>query len=335
VGAVPFLRPGWIRAWSQAFGRGRLEPVVQHRDNQLVGIVPLQIQRGVYSSPTNWHSPEFGPVTADGADSELVERVLDAGHRGRRVSLAFLGEAEDRLAAWRELAEGKGWRVLTRVIAQPAAIDLHDAADWEGYAASRSRNLRSDLRRCSRRLAESGSVSFFMYQNPGELLPELLEEGFRIEGLAWKAQRGTAIQSSPATERFYREVAGWAAGRGILRLAFLHCAGRAVAFEFAIEEGGVYWALKGGHDPTFNPCGPGKLLLRDTIKYAIDEGVRRFEMGPVEDYKRRWANSSRDLHLFQAFPPSPQGFAEWSAFRYGRPAAKAGVSRLRMFHGTS
>ena len=295
----------------------------------------MEVRRGVYRSPTNWHSPEFGAVAADGADSELIERVLHAARRGRRVSLAFLGNSEERLATWRATAEGEGWRVLTRVIAQPAAVDLRHATDWPEFAATLTRNLRSDLRRCSRRLAEQGEVSFVVYDDPGEQLSQLLDEGFRVEGLAWKAQRGTAIRSRPETERFYREIAGWSANRGTLRLAFLRCAGRTVAFEFAIEEDRVYWALKAGHDPDFSPCGPGKLLLQETIRYAIADGVERYEMGPAEDYKRRWANRSRDLHLFQAFPPSVPGFVEWLAYRYGRPAAKAGISRLRTLRGTS
>ena len=104
-------------------------------------------------------------------------------------------------------------------------------------------------------------------------LDSLLTEGFAIESAGWKAAGGTAIVSRAETEGFYREVAAWAAQRGWLRLAFLRLDGRALAFEFAIEEGGVYYALKSGFDPAYRAFSPGTLLIHCTPFLYLVPGV--------------------------------------------------------------
>src|SRR5437899_1249723 len=60
VGAAPFLRPGWIRAWWRAFGSGDPGVLTVRRSGRLAAALPLEIRRGVVRSPTNWHTPFFG-----------------------------------------------------------------------------------------------------------------------------------------------------------------------------------------------------------------------------------------------------------------------------------
>jgi len=64
-------------------------------------------------------------------------------------------------------------------------------------------------------------------------------------GAGWKTSLGTAIGSEPSTLRFYTQVAGWAAARGMLRPIFLLVDGRAVAAEFVLTDGRATY-VKGG-----------------------------------------------------------------------------------------
>src|ERR687892_751567 len=59
VGATPFARPGWMRAWWTAFGRGDLCILTYRRGGQLRAVLPLARRRGLLHSCSNIHSPLF------------------------------------------------------------------------------------------------------------------------------------------------------------------------------------------------------------------------------------------------------------------------------------
>ena len=322
----PFLRPGWIAAWLRAFGTGNVEILVLRVGGKLVGLVPLYRRRGALFSPTNWHTPGFGLLAEPNASPGFVEQILRNSRGAHRISLAFLDPNEADLGEWRATAEAQRFRVLTRALARSAYVEI--GPDWDLYESGLSRNLRSDVRRSLRRLGEAGNVSFEVVDGRDRTEP-LLTEGFRVESSGWKGARGTAILSRPETEEFYREVGAWAAEKGWLRLAFLRLDGRTVAFEFAIEEGGVYYALKSGFDPAYRAFSPGKLLIHLTLKHAFSLGLASYDMAGVEEYKLAWTDKFRELMLFQAFASSPAGLVDWAAFMYGRPLAKRVLAAVR------
>jgi CelD/BcsL family acetyltransferase involved in cellulose biosynthesis len=312
----------------RAFGGGKLHVITVRRGGDLVGVLPLTARRGVLRSPANWHTPEFGPLLTPGVRPEFLRYLLNRFRRTQRISLRLMTVDSNELEWWRTQATIKGCRVLSRVEAEPMAIDLQGCRDWPDFERGLSANLRSDLRRSGHRLAELGDVSLDVHEECDSRQSALLDEGLRVEHLGWKAAAGTAIESKPETETFYRDVAAWAAARGSLRLTFLRSGAKTVAFMFAIHEHGVQWEMKAGYDPAFKACGPGKILIQEVVKDGLARGSARIELGQVEDYKRRWANTSRQLHRLEVFPASPRGYAQWLAFSYARPAVRAGINRL-------
>src|SRR6266566_178563 len=58
--ASPFRRPGWIAAWWHAFGEGRLELATVRFGGRLTVVLPLRRRLGALTSPSNWHTPDFG-----------------------------------------------------------------------------------------------------------------------------------------------------------------------------------------------------------------------------------------------------------------------------------
>jgi CelD/BcsL family acetyltransferase involved in cellulose biosynthesis len=74
--APPWLRPGWIGAWWQAFGAGRLELLAVRRAGRLAGLVPLHHRAGVLSSMTNSHTPEFGVLAEDRTVAQQLAEAL-------------------------------------------------------------------------------------------------------------------------------------------------------------------------------------------------------------------------------------------------------------------
>src|SRR3954470_24948980 len=90
-GASPFVRPGWIAAWSRAFGPDGLEVRVLRRRERLAGVLPLVRRGHRFAFPTNPHTPQFGPLAEDAAarDDLLAAAVVEGGGR---LGLGFLGD---------------------------------------------------------------------------------------------------------------------------------------------------------------------------------------------------------------------------------------------------
>ncbi len=318
VAAEPWLRPGWVDAWWEAFGAGRLRIVAVRRGDRLAGVLPLMEQRGVVRSTSNWHTPEFGLLAERHELGELAEALVS--RRAHRVWLGFVDAAKPGVVACRAAAQAAGYRVLERTLERSPYVPIE--GDWEAYRVGLGKKLASELRRRRRRLEEAGRFSFEVVDGD-ERLPALLDEGFAVEAAGWKGARGLAIHSRPETLGFYRAVADWAAERGWLRLAFLRLDGRPFAFDFCIEDRGIHYLLKTGFDPAYARFAPGMILRYEMLARAFSIGLRSYEfLGADEPWKLEWTQATRERRLFHAFAPSVRGLVGWAAFGWGRPVAK-------------
>jgi CelD/BcsL family acetyltransferase involved in cellulose biosynthesis len=240
--------------------------------------------------------------------------------------LRFVDADGPTFAALADAAESTGYRLEVRTLERSPYVDVE--GDWEAYEARLTSKKRTELRRRRRKLEGEGPLELEVVDG-SERLDDLLEEGFAVEGAAWKAERGSAIRSQGATLRFYRAIARWASARGWLRLAFLRLSGRPLAFDFGIEHDAVHYLLKTGYDPAFRAYGPGALLRREMLSRAFASGLHTYEfLGADEPWKLEWTTTVRRRVAVQAFRRSPGGLAAWSAYAYGRPFAKSVLTRL-------
>jgi CelD/BcsL family acetyltransferase involved in cellulose biosynthesis len=316
----PFLRPEWIDAWWRAFGAGRLELLTARRAGRLVGIAPLYRRHGVIRSLSNWHTPAFGFLSED-AETESVLVKTSVARTRRRTTLSFLEREGSTFSSCLAHGESARFRVLTRTLLRSPYLELE--GDWASYERSLKTTFRRDLARRLRRLHEQGRVSFEIFDGR-DRLDELLTEGFGVEASSWKGRDGTAVVTHSRTRQFYWAIARWAASQGWLRLAFLRLDGYPLAFHCGLEEGGVYYPLKGGYDPRFSKFSPGSLMVQFTLEHAFATGLRRYEfLGGDEPYKLVWSGSCRSIVLLHLFAPSAVGLCDWIALAYGRPLAKA------------
>lgn len=324
--ASPFMRPGWVAAWRRAFGQGRLEIVaLRHANGSLAAVAPMERRAGRLRALVNWHTPHWYPI-ADGAEAlSAVSRLLVTRARPW-LSAHFMDSAGDGFAALDAAAKEAACR--TRVYTLERSPVIHVTGSWEDYEQMRlSGKRRANLRRLWRRLEERGSVSVDVVD---ESSPELLEEGFAVEESGWKGGGGTAIVSEPATRAFYTEVAQWAASRGWLQLAYLRLDGRALAFDFSVEAGGVHYLLKTGFIHEERSAAPGVLLRRHMLRKAFQDGLLLYDfLGDAVDWKAEWTDDRRELVAHEAFSPTPAGAAGWLTWRYGYPALRLALARVR------
>ncbi len=324
---APFVRPGWITAWSHAFGAGSLELLCAREAGRLVGVLPVRRRPRAVDSPTNFHTPEFG-LLADHDDARRVLADSVFAFRPRRVAIGFLAADRADAATLEKTARAHGYRVEVRSAMRSPYVVID--SDWTTYERRLSRNLIGDLRRCRRRLEERGGLTITI-SDGRDGLEELLEQLFLVDAHSWQAAARTAIVSHKNTQQFYENVCRWAASRGSLRVSLLRVADRTVAMELGLEEAGVHFAMKSSYDQSYRRFSPGKILLHGVIESAFTGRLKRVELLGAEDrYRRLWASHTRERLNLQAYASSPVGWLEWAADIHGRKLARrAGLDRVR------
>jgi CelD/BcsL family acetyltransferase involved in cellulose biosynthesis len=325
VSAAPFLHPGWITAWFDAFGSGRVRLLVVRRDGELVAAMPMEERRRGLRAPVNSHSPLFGPLAVDvDARDELLRKLFE--DPGAGVELDFLDGDEQTLEPIAGAGREARMLLLRRTAAWSRYIVLRD--DFAAYQRRLSRNRRRGLRRQQRRLEGSGKLEFEVHDG-ADHLDALLEEVFAVESSGWKGDRGTAIASASDTRRFYSDVARWAAERDWLRLAFLRLDGEPIACDFALEHDGCWYTLKAGYDERLRSFGPGALLLRFEIEHCYARGIERLELlGHDDSFKASWTDDRAERVWLRGFRRTPSGVAAWAAVA-ARERARALAARTR------
>jgi CelD/BcsL family acetyltransferase involved in cellulose biosynthesis len=322
----PFLWPGWFSAWWHAFGKGQLRILAAYQDDRLAGVLPLQRFRGTLSSTTNSETPLFGFLTTNEmATKQLSESLFR--QRARRIDLSLMDPTDCGVPQARAAAGVMRYQVISDSIQGSPYVALHGRT-WGEFQSGLRRKFRSELRRRHRRLEEKGRLTLEIFDGT-ERLDELLEEGLRIEGSGWKEARGTSINVRPATRRFYAGIARWAAERGWLRLAFLRLDGRALAFDYCLENK-THYLLKTGYDTAYGRFAPGMVLRYLMLARAFSEGLATYEfLGRFEAWKQEWTSESRELQFLRMFSPTVPGFLDQAACMSLRTAGERARSLAR------
>ena len=307
VGGTPFLRPGWIeRAWRIRRGSSVLGILALRREGRLAAVLPFHRRRNPRRLGLRTVSCWFSEWVGEGIvarDPEAARALLAAllTTRPASATLATVDFDPALSRAIEEAATGSGYRLLVQRRRRGPVVDF----SWqslEEYRSGLDRKFSKELRRCQRRLQEMGSVTLEVATTWDE---GLFEEGLALEAAGWKGRAGTAILSRSFDARFYREIARWAGERGILVLAALRAGERRVAFELGLLDGGVYYALKGGYDPTYASFSPGNLLTYRMLEWVSEHGQAYEFLGDAESYKLRFSTRCRTYLRIDAFRPTP------------------------------
>ena len=304
----PIAQYIWTRACAQALGdRYSLQVLAIGPRERPIAIAPLAKRR-----------------------RQLAPRELLGAHELREPMDFIYGNAQAAAALVRAIASLPGPLSLKRFPASSLALGaIGEAYRKRGIVLNReagacpyitlgepdaepeeelSTRRRSDLRRAQRRAEKLGEVSCEVLSPGPAELDALLEEAFAVEEAGWKARAGTALNSDPIRQSFFRLYAAAAASNGILRLCFLRIGGRAAAMQLAVETGDRFWLLKVGYDEGFARCSPGSLLLLETIRYATTRGLRSYEfLGDAASWTRPWTEEVRPCVRVDVYPFAPRG----------------------------
>ncbi len=299
--ATPTQRFAWVRACVAGFG-GELELVLAEQGDELLAAAPMVVREdGALElvGARELHEPADFAYRDEAALESLVRELAALK---RRIVVPRLREASPTLNALRRAFRGRG-ALLVRSAGSTPVLELN--ADPEARFSGRR---RSDLRRAARRAEELGAVSTeILAPAPAELAP-LMAEFFDVEAAGWKGARGTALAHDQIRRRFFEEYAAATAAEGSLHLCFLRIGKEAAAVQLAVEHAGRLWLLKIGYDERFARCSPGTLLLLETARWGLANGLEAIELlGERDDWTRVWTDQEHACVAVHAYPATLRG----------------------------
>lgn len=166
LGACPFSHPGWIEAWHEAFGRGRLEVLTARREGRLVGVLPLQRRLGVLQSTSNWHTPRYEPLQTDHETLQALVEHASRHVRGR-LDLAFVDEASDVGGAIELVASRLSATRESRLIQRSPYVELD--GDWGSFIQALPSRKRRKVLRSRDALEQRGELSIQVEDGSNDL----------------------------------------------------------------------------------------------------------------------------------------------------------------------
>ena len=295
-----FLQYNWLWHWLEHFfAEGQVADrslliITGRIAGRLSLVLPLLHERRLGVGCIGWMGDpvsQYGDVLMeDGPEADrLLELALD--HiRLLGADLLHLRKvrADSRLAP---MLQKRGAQI-TDCLEAPC-LDLCNAPDYASYERRYDSRERKNRRRQRRRLAEQGVLSSERHrEDPGH--------GQAVAGLIAMKQaqlrsRGklSRAYSNDGFARFMTAVATAAERPVGFRLAQLKLDGSTVAGSISFVAKGHCAAHVTVYDPAFERCGPGSLLLEDSLKASMLEGVSTYDLlAPGAAYKRGWADRS-------------------------------------------
>jgi CelD/BcsL family acetyltransferase involved in cellulose biosynthesis len=326
--SLPMQQFGWIKACATNFSSTQeLKIVVYGTSEKPLAIAPLVRN----STRKNGRLEIAGfkelsePVDLIWANRQSLKSLITALTRLRTpLILDRLPADSPSIDIFKKAFHGKGVVLCREGVGYPF-IPLNES--WRMPEQNLSSRRSSDLRRARRKAEKIGPVKIeILSPQPNELDP-LLDLAFAIEANSWKGRMKTALVEDVTRGTFFRQYAHYASREGILRTCFLHIGDKTVAMQLAVECSNRFWLLKIGYDEQFAHCSPGNLLLRNTIKYAAENGLDSYDfLGKVEPWTLVWTSSERPYVSLRVYPFTLHGInalgADLGQFLYRKLKAR-------------
>jgi CelD/BcsL family acetyltransferase involved in cellulose biosynthesis len=316
-----FVSRGWFQAWHAAFGRDDdLRIFVLRKTGVIKAIVPCRAvtagtsgkRRGL-ASLTNDHTCHYDLLVDPASHHEAAPQIIATLQHfadGGGILFDHLPAAGDNVHSLID-AFRHAW-VPVHVESAPCSPWLETAGDWQECVGRLPGRLRNTLRRCQKKAMEKGQLRFEMVRQGAQVQPAL-DAIFETEYRSWKGREGTAIKSDPSVERFYRQLADWAAATNHLLLFLLRLDDRPIAGSYCLIDGATVFLLKPGFDESFGSLSPGTLLQAEILKYLFDEpDIQLYNfLGAPDGWKMEWTSTTCNTSSITAYP---RGMKGWSSY---------------------
>lgn len=272
---TPYCRP-YVRAESDSL----LAFAEQHLVDGGLALVPLESYWFFGSPLLGEHAAELLDEALDvhAARSGCFPRVLISGIRtgGRRAAM---------------LARRFGGRFLLLRVAEGLQCAASLRGGLDGFLSRRSANHRHKLAKAARRARQAGIVFERHMPCSAEEAAPLYERMLAVESTSWKGLGACGMTEMPA-RRLYAVLSANLARQGMARIMFARHEGTDIGFIFGGRTGAFYRGQQFSYSHAWKHWSIGNLLQVEQVRWLCEEGVERYDMGPLDTeamrYKEHW-----------------------------------------------
>lgn len=278
-----FATHTWASCWWDFYGDGAQADVLCDDLADPTVVLPLVVTgRVLRQARFIGHGPadQLGPVCAPEHRPRAQALLREALEGGRvRADVVLLQDMPLDEPWWQPLG---GRQVSSEV---SPVVDLAEHDDWESFLASRSRNLRAQMRRKTAKLEDAHDVTYRLAT--AATIEADLATLFDLHARRWEGESPLLDERQGG---FTAAFARAALAQGWLRLWFLEIAGRPVATALVFEFAGASYCYQLGRDPDHDHESVGFVLMVRIIRAALESGLREFRfLRGDEGYKGRFA----------------------------------------------
>lgn len=271
------------------------------RGNSPSLVMPLRLERRrlvkAVMPLANYYTSYFSPLYSGQFEPSLLRNVLtEASHKHNKAHVMRFAPMDPDSPVFngflRELS-GIGWRPLEFFCFGNWFLDV--VFDWEGYLKTRSANLRSTLKRMTKKFVNDGGC-FEIHANL-ERIEEAIAAYQDVYRSSWK-------KPEPFPE-FVPSLIRLLASRGMLRLGIARLNGKSIAAQLWLVGTDKASIFKVAYNEEFKNYSPGTILTGYLMKYVIDQDrVKEVDFLIGDDkYKKIWMNGRRERWGIVAYNP--------------------------------
>lgn len=295
---------------------------VLRRNGAFAAALPLLIsaggRAGEVRSLTNFYATRYTPALAAGLQpGELAALLRSVRARPLRASHLYLSPLDRNSQAYEQL------RTAMRQ-AGFLTFDYFCFGNWylpvvgscDAYLAARPGEVRSTLKRASRRLSQAGG-HIEMVDATGNIEPAIA---------AWTSIYAMSWKQAEPFPHFMPELIRLCARRGWLRMAIVWLGDKPIAAQVWVVAHGKASIFKLAYDSAHAKLSPGSLLTAALMRQAIDvDKVAEIDYLTGDDpYKQDWMTHRRELWGLVGYDPRQFGGAR----RALRELAARGAKRV-------
>ncbi len=311
----PFLTWEWLHSWwTHLRGMSHLHVLAVREGGLLVAIAPLRMShRGL-----PWLSRlEF--LGTGSAGSDYLDLIVRHGHeaesldavgrclrsRSVPVRLRHLA-AESAIARLSAPLTRQDWTASVSADGECPVVRL-SGHSWDSYLATLGPSHRANVRRRLRAISQHFEMRFDRVASEDERHTALeCLMAFHVQ--RWREHGGSSAFRTTDVRAFQDDATSRALHSGWLRMYVLRLNGLPVAIMYGFAHGGRFYFYQHGFDAGYQQHSVGLVLMSLTIRAALDEGLREFDMlWGVEPYKFLWTSERRPLHRIDLFPSGVAG----------------------------
>ena len=277
-------------------------------------VFPMQQMAGALSALATPYTCLWTPMTASGLSIDRLHAIgRDLAPIWRPAGVVRLEAMAAQNPAMDAVLEGlrrAGLRTLPFNHFGNWHLDA-SGLGWDAYLAGRPGEIRSTVRRATKRLMDASGAVFTLVQGTHGLEPAI-DAYQAVYDASWK-QSEPYPQFNPALMRA-------CAADGSLRLGIITLAGAAIAAQFWLVHDRWAGVLKLAHTEAHRALAPGTVLTALMIRHLLDvDGVHELDFGRGDDaYKRLWTGARRQrVGVLVVNPLSVRGIMAIARYQTG------------------